>query len=122
MRLLHTKELRFQEFFNDDSPFSNIPPYTILSHRWGNEEVSYYEFLHLTGNSMFQPTEVTWRKMNSSTNVKAGFMKVVDACDKAAKEPLDWIWIDTCCIDSKCPIPCQEWSKMVEVVVNLARE
>ena len=42
MRLLHTERLEFDEFFDD-----NIPPYVILSHRWGSvkEEVSYHDFI-----------------------------------------------------------------------------
>lgn len=34
MRLLHTTDLKLKEFFGP-----NIPPYVILSHTWGDEEV-----------------------------------------------------------------------------------
>jgi hypothetical protein len=36
MRLLHTKTLDLHEFSG-----SSIPPYAILSHRWGDEEVTF---------------------------------------------------------------------------------
>ncbi|KAK4693945.1 hypothetical protein P7C71_g3544, partial [Lecanoromycetidae sp. Uapishka_2] len=38
MRLLHTKSLTFEEFFD-----GNTPKYAILSHRWGENEVSFKE-------------------------------------------------------------------------------
>ena len=43
MRLLHTKDLVFKDFIERE-----IPPYAILSHRWGRDEVSYQEFRCLT--------------------------------------------------------------------------
>lgn len=40
MRLLHTTELRFKEFFD-----TKIPKYAILSHRWEPDEVPYQDFM-----------------------------------------------------------------------------
>jgi len=40
MRLLHTTEWKFEDFFD-----SEIPRYAILSHRWGRHEISYQELL-----------------------------------------------------------------------------
>lgn len=92
MRLLHTTELRFQEFFDDQ-----VPEYAILSHRWGEEEVSYQDFLANRGND------------------GAGYAKIRAFCNVAATDsesyqrkslrgsrgpcPFKWVWIDTCCID-----------------------
>jgi hypothetical protein len=80
MRLLHTTRLEFEEFFDDQ-----IPPYAILSHRWGPDEVSYHDFL-------------AGRKRNG-----AGDKKILACCKYAAHDrgfgPIDWVWIDTCCID-----------------------
>ena len=81
MRLLHTTQLTFKEFFDD-----NIPPYCILSHRWGGDEVSYNDFL-----------------AGRNTNSK-GYAKILAACEytfrvNGMQNPYDWIWIDTCCID-----------------------
>ena len=95
MRLLHVKELRFEEFFDSD-----IPRYAILSHRWGKDEVSYQDFL-------------AGRKKDSE-----GYKKILACCeyvmhhvrDEESEEEeeeeeegpsssVDWVWIDTCCID-----------------------
>jgi hypothetical protein len=89
MRLLHTTELRFEEFYDDQ-----IPRYAILSHRWGPDEVSYQDFL-------------ARRKTDGP-----GYKKILLACKIAAaggyqvrsdpgllSMPSVWIWIDTCCID-----------------------
>lgn len=40
MRLLHARNLNFQEFFDEERP-----PYAILSHRWTKEEVTYKQYV-----------------------------------------------------------------------------
>lgn len=76
MRLINTSTLEMNEFFN------NIPPYAILSHTWGTEEVTYQEF-----------------QAHSAVSHKAGCIKIVRACEQARLDKLDWCWVDTCCID-----------------------
>jgi hypothetical protein len=39
MRLIHCTTLKLEEFLGD-----KIPPYAILSHTWGKEEVSLVDF------------------------------------------------------------------------------
>ena len=84
MRLLHLHTLEFKEFFHAD-----IPPYAILSHRWGKGEISY-------------------KDMRKKRNPKApGYAKILGFCDFARRQPatiferklLEWGWVDTCCID-----------------------
>jgi hypothetical protein len=75
MRLLNTSTLQLKEFE------ANIPPYAILSHRWGKEEVTFHQF--------HQPDAVKL----------TGYTKLLGACNQAQKEGVDYIWIDTCCID-----------------------
>ncbi|KAK5171454.1 uncharacterized protein LTR77_004599 [Saxophila tyrrhenica] len=82
MRLLHTKDFVFRDFFD-----AKIPPYAILSHRWSDEEVSYRDFLE-------QKAQVL-----SGGYKGYGWTKILKACEKAWNERLDWVWIDTCCID-----------------------
>lgn len=94
MRLLHTRELRFQEFFND-----SIPTYAILSHRWV-DEVSYQEFLYLNrqqwaGGQVFVPIIVA----DDSRRDCSGFRKVMNFRDITAADGYDWVWVDTVCID-----------------------
>ena len=78
MRLLHTETLQFQEFFD-----IQIPDYAILSHRWGNEEVTFQEF----------------RK--GKKRYHEGYVKIEQCCVLASSRGFQWVWIDTCCIDKK---------------------
>ncbi|KAK0622024.1 heterokaryon incompatibility protein-domain-containing protein, partial [Bombardia bombarda] len=68
-----------------------IPPYAILSHTWGSNEVIYQDMLLRRDSDAHD--------VNSET--KEGFLKVLGTC-KLLKDhyaPLDWAWVDTCCID-----------------------
>lgn len=78
MRLLNTESLQFKEFFD-----SQIPKYAILSHRWGDEEVTLQEFRK-------------GKKRDSQ-----GYVKIKQCCDLADSRGYQWVWIDTCCIDKK---------------------
>jgi len=62
---------------------NNIPPYAILSHTWGpsNEEVTYRDLLNSTGKD------------------KIGYRKLTFCGEQAAKDGLNYFWIDTCCIN-----------------------
>ena len=80
IRLLSADELVFHEFEDED----NIPPYSILSHTWeANQEVSYQEMIQKTPETM----------------MKSGFKKIENTALQAQKQDIEWIWIDTCCID-----------------------
>ena len=76
MRLIETSSLTLHEFFDDE-----IPKYGILSHTWGKEEVSFQAFTSLQARSL------------------AGYVKIQRCCELAAKDDLDYVWVDTCCID-----------------------
>ena len=89
MRLLHTTELRFEEFFDDQ-----IPPYAILSHRWGPDEVSYQDFL--AGRKM---DGAGYKKIRQACNIAAAGGHQVRSDPGLVSMPSIWIWIDTCCID-----------------------
>ncbi|KAH9234727.1 hypothetical protein K456DRAFT_1813696, partial [Colletotrichum gloeosporioides 23] len=78
MRLIHTETLRLVEFVRD----ADIPPYAILSHTWGRDEITFQEWQFL------------WL-----TSAKRGFRKVLSACRRAECDGLDWLWVDTGCID-----------------------
>ncbi|KAH7408911.1 heterokaryon incompatibility protein-domain-containing protein [Cadophora sp. MPI-SDFR-AT-0126] len=78
MRLLeydNDGESRLTEFFD------NIPPYAILSHTWGLEEVNFKDIIERTGTS------------------KAGFDKIQFCGEQARRDGLHYFWVDTCCID-----------------------
>ena len=76
MRLLHTSTLKLEEFIG-----SNIPPYAILSHTWGIEEVSFQDM------------------QGSGAMEKVGYEKISRCCEKAATGGFEYAWVDTCCID-----------------------
>ncbi|KAK3385933.1 heterokaryon incompatibility protein-domain-containing protein [Podospora didyma] len=56
-------------------------PYTILSHTWGNGEVTYD------------------RLMSGDYKSLPGYGKIKGCCDVSRKEGYLYTWIDTCCID-----------------------
>ncbi|CZR70205.1 uncharacterized protein PAC_20106 [Phialocephala subalpina] len=79
MRLLNVKTLKFKEFIGEVG--DGIPPYAILSHTWGTEEVSYSDHLSHQSES------------------KEGHQKILRCCEVAESEGFQYVWIDTCCID-----------------------
>lgn len=86
MRLLNCHTLELKEYTGND-----IPPYFILSHRWGDGEVSYKDF----------------RKGRDKSST--GYKKIVDFCAFAraretqlsGRRDAQWVWADTCCIDKR---------------------
>ena len=77
-RLLDTTTLELVYFHNPPSE------YTILSHCWGDEEVSFQEWLNR------QTNDISTRK---------GFLKVSTFCARALRDGYSLCWVDTCCID-----------------------
>ena len=78
MRLLHSETLQFREFFERD-----VPKYAILSHRWGDKEVSFQEM------------------EQNRVSDGPGIEKINGCCRQACQDGLEWVWVDTCCIDKK---------------------
>lgn len=78
MRLINTRTFDLCEFIDDEIP----ERYAILSHRWGNEEVTFQD----------------WQVL-SVAKAKKGFAKIDMACKQAQKHGLDYLWVDTNCID-----------------------
>ncbi|KAF7523757.1 hypothetical protein G7054_g11674 [Neopestalotiopsis clavispora] len=78
MRLLNASTLRLEEFS------SQCPPYAILSHTWGSEEISFQDINTASSNG---------------SNAKAGLDKIKKACVEALRRSLQYVWVDTCCID-----------------------
>jgi len=78
MRLLNITTFKLEEFWENN----DTPDYAILSHTWEEEEVSFQVIADL----------------NSASQL-LGFKKIQASCRQASEDGLDWIWIDTCCID-----------------------
>ncbi|CAH0017378.1 unnamed protein product [Clonostachys rhizophaga] len=79
MRLLNAHSLKLELFH--DSDVQNIQ-YATLSHTWGEDEVSF--------DNMEDP---------AAAEKKLGFAKIRSACETTVSYGLDYVWVDTCCID-----------------------
>ncbi|OGM46394.1 hypothetical protein ABOM_004787 [Aspergillus bombycis] len=77
MRLIHTGSLQLEEFTDE------IPPYAVLSHRWGKQEVTFQDIL---------------LGRNHDTE---GYRKVENVCKVANQDGFEYAWIDTCCINKE---------------------
>ena len=78
MRLIHVPTGELEEFLG-----SNIPRYAILSHTWGDDEVSFRDY----------------DTARLSRDHSAGMKKIEGCCALARKANIDYAWVDTCCID-----------------------
>jgi hypothetical protein len=75
MRLLNVKTMKLEEFFE-----KIIPKYAILSHTWGENEITFREFDPVLG-------------------ARRTSKKIDGCCTRTVKDGFDYVWIDTCCID-----------------------
>ncbi|KAH8817020.1 heterokaryon incompatibility protein-domain-containing protein [Xylogone sp. PMI_703] len=82
MRLLNSSTHKFKEFMADNA----IPPYAILSHTWGDDEISFEDWYSLSLPEI---------------ESKEGFEKLKYCLDQASLDKIEWLWIDTCCIDKR---------------------
>ena len=76
MRLINTTTMEMEEFIGDANHV-----YAILSHTWGEEEVSFHQYSTPTARLM------------------AGYHKIEQSCVLASRSRLPYLWVDTCCID-----------------------
>jgi hypothetical protein len=75
MRLLNARTKKLEQFFD-----KSIPKYAILSHTWGENEVTLRDFDPLIGPRKFST-------------------KISGCCAQTLEDGFDYVWIDTCCID-----------------------
>lgn len=102
MRLLRTTEIA--GCFETAEFYDEIPPYAILSHTWGREEVTFQDMQQGRGTTM------------------EGYAKIRRCCEVAKANGIDWAWVDTCCIDKLSSAELTEainsmygWYKQAEV-------
>lgn len=77
MRLIDTTTIEVQDFINDNE----IPPYAILSHTWGNDEVTLQALRSRDSNPAIKSTK--------------GYDKIIQCCRIASENGLRWAWVDT---------------------------
>ncbi|KAK0721891.1 heterokaryon incompatibility protein-domain-containing protein [Lasiosphaeria miniovina] len=94
MHLINTRTLLLHEFFGD-----KIPLYAILSHTWGDQEVSYQEWIYVHNQNVARWGWVRIESEVKATREKAGYVKIAHACKLARGLGHQWIWFDTNCID-----------------------
>ena len=79
MRLINVHSLEVEEVWDE-----NVKDYAILSHRWENDEVSFWDMQDLAVASTMK-----------------GFAKIQRSCDHARGDGYDYVWVDTCCINKE---------------------
>jgi hypothetical protein len=77
MRLINVNDCSLSEFIG-----RNVPQYAILSHTWGDDEVSFKDIQNF-----------------NAARSKEGFKKIDFCCKQAKEDHFEWVWVDTCCID-----------------------
>ncbi|KIM53334.1 hypothetical protein SCLCIDRAFT_1222869 [Scleroderma citrinum Foug A] len=68
--------------------------YAILSHCWGApaEEVQFKEMQGLARMG---------KAKRKKLRERIGYQKILKSCEQAFKDKLDWVWVDTCCINKE---------------------
>ena len=82
IRLIHA-ETRQLSFFMGES----IPEFAILSHTWGEGEISFLDMMAIKSDPEHAATK------------RPGYAKIVQICKQAIKDNISYVWVDTCCID-----------------------
>ena len=97
MRLLRTSTFKLESFFDE-----RLPPYAILSHTWGDEEITFQELQQKDATILLNSTKmqtVNGKPLHGFQSIKKGFLKIVGCALQAEKDGFEYIWCDTCCID-----------------------
>ncbi|EEY23094.1 HET domain-containing protein [Verticillium alfalfae VaMs.102] len=81
MRLINTTTLELKTAYGYATPL-----YAILSHTWSDEELL---FEHLQAG-------ITQRQKDTPSR---GLSKILETCQRAKNDGLEYVWVDTCCID-----------------------
>ncbi|KAK7890072.1 hypothetical protein LTR67_008537 [Exophiala xenobiotica] len=79
----------------------NPPPsrYAILSHTWGRDD-----------------EEITYDEMKNGLGAtKVGYQKLRFCADRAGKDGIDYVWVDTCCINKA------NWTELAEAINSMYR-
>ncbi|KAI0752074.1 heterokaryon incompatibility protein-domain-containing protein [Fomes fomentarius] len=117
MWLLRSTDATLKEFVSPEDVFDCEPPpgwsrgYAILSHVWGENEQTFQEIRALP--SKCAPGQ-TPRDIASE--------KIRKACELAEERFVEWIWIDTCCINKSSSAELSEAINSMFRYYSLAKE
>ena len=89
MHLIRTDGTYKLQRFDAPQEWRKPRPYAVLSHTWAKNNAD----------------EISFHDMNDVEKAmkKPGWEKVDETCEKAARDGIPYIWIDTCCIDKSGP-------------------
>ena len=109
MRLINIHTMEMKEFA------AKIPPYAILSHRWTDDEITFKDYKkgkHTSGAGFHKIRSFAerlksrwWRQRVVNVNRQPGKGPSNFSSDDHDDDPrkttrdVEWIWVDTCCID-----------------------
>ncbi|KAI0349938.1 HET-domain-containing protein [Trametes cingulata] len=93
MYLLNTATLKLHRFDKE----SEVPPYAILSHVWGDNEQTFQD-TQLANNS--RGGRRVFGRVTDSVPFRRPSRKIKGACAKALLDGFKWLWADTNCIDA----------------------
>jgi hypothetical protein len=85
MWLIETSTFALHEFQSEP------PAYAILSHTWGEDEVTFQNLKDLASQ----------KDGVADATVKPGFDKVKKCCAQALEDGFKYVWVDTCAIDKR---------------------
>ena len=106
MRLINITTFEMKEWFEGD-----VQPYAILSHTWGDQEISFQdwqtiasfpEVLAARPSGEDDTYAALQRRKVDALKQRAGYRKIIDFCHAvltAGDSRVQWVWVDTCCID-----------------------
>jgi hypothetical protein len=112
MRFINIFTGKLEEFNEHRSP--RPLEYAILSHVWGSDEILFSDMTHETKPHKFRPPPLNedllsmdenewsarfWGCHGHSVKAKEGYSKLLHCCRQAFRKKLEYVWIDTCCID-----------------------
>ncbi len=86
MRLINTRTLELHEFFDHC-----VPSYAIVSHTWGDEEITLQDWLYIRNQDLSRRGLVQDRDEINLLESRAGYSKIINACREAQSEGHEWI-------------------------------
>ena len=105
MRLIATDSLELHEFHGDE-----IPEYAILSHKWGENEVSFEDIqcrnkkpckAMMVSHNEVQEAVMIQELPSQANETAPGWQKIKGCCLLAAEYGHKYVWVDTCCINKQ---------------------